>query len=592
MFRSFSTAFLLFAGLFTDAQSVLRTVIPVRPVVAGTSFQVQYIQESGTQAYPLVTPDFRNFKKIAGPYAYTGSDPQGRTVFNTVYTLVAQKPGRFIIPGAVVQVAGKPERSSDMVLEVISPEEAEQKARAEAGKTPTAYYLAPGEDPQQKIRQNLFVKVTADKRSCYPGEPVVAEFKLYSRLESRSDITRNPGFYGFTVYDMVSLNDQQQTTETVNGKLFSVHTIRKVQLFPQHEGRFVIDAMQIKHTVEFSTVNTSKPTEQQIAEGVLQQNTNDEPEQAGMVSYESVTETQPVQIEVLPLPAGKPQGFSGATGQFSIHAELMKSGLDLHEEGVLQLSISGKGNFTQFSIPVMEWPAGLEGFEPVITDSIGKNSVPLSGTRFFRYPFIASKPGTYTIPAFTFVSFDPVKKTYTVQNTTAFQLSVSTHEKKNAGGSPVVQNATVNSDRNWLLFALPVFLLVTGIAVFLFLRRRKVKPVLLPVTAPMQAPEADPLQPAREAVQGPASLFCTALHQSAWHAVAGLLKSSDAILSKQVLRELLMQAEAPVSAVNDLFRVMETCEAVAYAGADMQQTPAEMLAEAERCLDELRKTLL
>ena len=53
------------------------------------------------------------------------------------------------------------------------------------------------------------MKVLVDKRSCFVGEPVLATFKLYSRLESKSDIVKNPGFYGFTVQDMINLADKQ-----------------------------------------------------------------------------------------------------------------------------------------------------------------------------------------------------------------------------------------------------------------------------------------------------------------------------------------------------------------------------------------------
>ena len=52
------------------------------------------------------------------------------------------------------------------------------------------------------------MKVLVDKRVCFVGEPVTAIFKLYSRLESKSDIVKNPGFYGFTVQDMINLDDK------------------------------------------------------------------------------------------------------------------------------------------------------------------------------------------------------------------------------------------------------------------------------------------------------------------------------------------------------------------------------------------------
>ena len=113
-----------------------------------------------------------------------------------------------------------------------------------------------------------------DQQTCYVGEPVEATFKLYSRLESKSDIVKNPGFYGFTVYDMVNLADKQVTTENVKGKLFDVHTIRKVQLYPLQAGVFTIDAMEVKNRVEFSRSTVNKKTEQEIVEGVLGNNDN------------------------------------------------------------------------------------------------------------------------------------------------------------------------------------------------------------------------------------------------------------------------------------------------------------------------------
>src|SRR3569833_2108854 len=63
--------------------------------------------------------------------------------------------------------------------------------------------LKPGENPKEKIRKNLFLKVQVDKTTCYVGEPIVATYKLYSRLSSESKVTKRPSLNGFSVYDMV-----------------------------------------------------------------------------------------------------------------------------------------------------------------------------------------------------------------------------------------------------------------------------------------------------------------------------------------------------------------------------------------------------
>ena len=129
---------------------------------------------------------------------------------------------------------------------MISKADALKKGRPNMQESNADYFLGPGEDPYAKMQRNLFMKVLVDKRSCFVGEPVTATFKLYSRLESKSDIVKNPGFYGFTVQDMISLDDKFSTTENINGKNFDVHLVRKVQLYPLQAGIFNIDAMEVK----------------------------------------------------------------------------------------------------------------------------------------------------------------------------------------------------------------------------------------------------------------------------------------------------------------------------------------------------------
>ena len=68
---------------------------------------------------------------------------------------------------------------------------------------------------------------------------------------------------------MINLADKLVTTENIKGKLFDVHTIRKVQLYPLQAGDFTIDEMEVKNKVEFSKSIVNKKTEQEIVEGVL-----------------------------------------------------------------------------------------------------------------------------------------------------------------------------------------------------------------------------------------------------------------------------------------------------------------------------------
>jgi hypothetical protein len=155
---------------------------------------------------------------------------------------------------------------------------------------------------------------------------VVATFKLYSRLESKSDIVKNPGYYGFAAYDMVNLADNEVRTELINGQSFDVHTVRQVQLYPFQAGTYTIDPMEVKNKGEFSRSAVNKKTEQEIIEG--RTGPEGKAKAANSEEYEMDLSTPPVTIHVKPLAEkNKPPGFNGAVGDFYDQCKHDKEGV-------------------------------------------------------------------------------------------------------------------------------------------------------------------------------------------------------------------------------------------------------------------------
>ena len=127
------TGILLFP-LFLKAQIAFNTVVPLRPVVAGTSFQVQYIIEGAEVVDDFKPPIFENFRIITGPNIYntTSASVTGQNrISNIVYTLEAIKPGKFEILGAKATVNNRSYQSNNVFLIVISENEAIQIAKKE-----------------------------------------------------------------------------------------------------------------------------------------------------------------------------------------------------------------------------------------------------------------------------------------------------------------------------------------------------------------------------------------------------------------------------------------------------------------------------
>jgi BatD DUF11 like domain len=586
---------LAIASLSAKSQSVFKTVISQQTVVEGESFQVQYIFEEPEKFSNFFPPDFKGFRVVSGPNMYTGSviiHKNIKQVKNLAYTLSALYPGRHVISGAIATLNNQLIHSNDVAVEVITQEEAAKRFQKNELNGNSEYILRPGEDPYEKIRKNLFLKVWVDRQSCFVGEPVEATFKLYSRLESKSDIVKNPGFYGFTAYDMVNLADKQVTTEKVKGKLFDVHTIRKVQLYPLQEGTFTIDPMEVKNKVEFSHSIVNKRTEQEIVEGVLGKK-DDEAGGENTETFETDINTTPVVINVKPLPIkNKPDSFAGATGVFTITGLINREPLSKNAEGILEIAIRGKGNFIQLSAPAIEWPAGIEGFEPQMKDSLDKTYTPLTGGRIFRYPFASAHAGTYTIPSVVFSFFNPDSGGYKTISTTALLVTISNEEKT----PPVISTPPIKKKtggiKYWLAGVLALLLCIGGLAWFFQTRKKSPQQEALTQVNEHSLSVEEILTPAYLYKQQDDPGFYQALQQSIWRFASHHFHLSGSEKNKRVLSARLREKKVDEKHIAAILEALNECEAGMFANAGTINGKTALLQEVKQVLEEINQFLL
>jgi hypothetical protein len=570
---------LLFVPVLAHAQTAIRTVVPQQPVIAGESFQVQYVVEDADKTTQVKPPVFSNFNLVTGPNIYMGSMVTAgglKPVQNAVFTLEAMRPGKFIIRGASINVNGKLLRSDDVPVEVISRSDAAKRFNAANTTGASDYFLRPGEDPYQKIRENLFIKMLVDRKSCYVGQPVLATFKLYSRLESKSDIVKNPGFYGFTVYDMVNLADKQVATEQVNGKAFDVHTIRKVQLYPLQAGQFTIDPMQVVNKVEFSRSAVSKKTEQEIIEGVLTNQEEEEPKE-GTALFETAFSTEPITIRVKPVPEkNKPALFNGAVGDFSISSRVENPALKKNEEGFLEIIVSGEGNFTQLTAPVVQWPAGIEGFEPVVKDTFDKTKMPLAGTRVFRYPFVSASAGNWVLPAVNFSYFDIDSNSYKTISTKTVAVETSNEEKARIATGEKKASIAEQSEKAARTAGIIVVSAVLIILAYWALKKKEPEKIIVPEPEPM--PTVDELlAPAYAAARENDPDFYRILHRMIWNFSADRFGLSGSSMSKQALASNMKNAGIDPVKTGQLLQVLDHCETGMFTTALLEHDKTALL---------------
>lgn len=591
--------FFLFTVCFpAGAQTNFRTVAPQQPVIAGEPFEVQYIMEGEENIETFTAPVFTGFRFVTGPHIYKGSVIDlniSRPLVNTVYTLAAIKPGRYLLHGAKAVVKGSEISSNDVFIEVISKAEAFRLNRRKDGSfyTSSEYFLRPGEDPIKKMRQNLFLKVMVDRRSCYVGEPIVATYKLYSRLESKSDIVKNPGFYGFAVQDMINLADKSQVTETINGKTFDVHTVRKVQLYPLQAGNYVIDPMEISNKVEFSRSEVNKKTEQEIVEGVLH-NAADEIHDNTEV-YENSSKTEPIPVIVKALPAkSKTDSFTAAVGDFTITAELDKKEIAKNQQCHLIVSIKGKGNFTQIIPPVIKWPAGIDAFEPVIKDSIDRLQVPLTGTKTFRYAFVSGKAGNYEIPAIELNFFNPDTNHFEKISTDVQTVQVNNEEVKKEITGEMKNISTSKNVYRWV--AAGTLLMLALLAFLIRMNKQNKKKAEQLIREEVISSEPDlSIDKIMELPQmmmvADDNHFYKELNKSIWEYFRQKLHISGSAISKPLLIQDLKAAGINDKSLIDLLTIMSQCETVVYTDTAPEIQKEELFTETKKVLKAIHQQL-
>ena len=567
------------------AQSSVKTVAPEKTVTVGEPFRLQFVVENIKANQKFIPPSFKGLS-VRGPEKHGGIQTinnQQVQITNYIYTLVAERPGRFTIEGARIKLNDEEIIGNSVIITAQQEDNGDYSGSA----------LLPGEDVLKKIKENLFVKLFVDKRSCFVGEPIVATFKLFSRLQSKSDIVKNPGFYGFSVHDMINLDDRIRETQRINGKDFDVHTIRKVQLYPLQPGVYSIDEMKIDNRVEFSQSVVNKKAEQEISEGVLNKD-EDEAATPGTKIYETSLVTEPVRIEVKALPIkNKPADYNGATGDFTIRTSVDKYELDKNEQGFLTVTIEGKGNFTQITPPVIQWPKELEGFEPTVKDFLDKRNIPLTGGRIFKYPFISSTPGKWTIPAVSFSFFSSAAHNYRTVSEDSMIVTVSSNEFKKTEivpadtGEKKVSIEEANKRVSRIAVTLVAIAIIAALSFWLFRGKKKKEP-----EATQQIIQPPSVSDFFASVNTDETIeikdFYKSLQQATWSFLSAQYNLAGSGMNKYSLTTTLRQTGNKQSIIDELVNELNFFETALFTGLEANENRNELAEKMQSILKRLK----
>ncbi len=355
--------------------------------------QLSIIIQGTQNTPPPELPSLSDFKVVsAGTSSSTQYINTQRSVSITHnYRLTPMNTGTFVIGPARVRANGKTYSTQPITIEVQKPSN-----RETAG------------------NKTAFVVTTLSSKRAYIGEQLVYTFRLFHRVDAKNLNLSLP--FDKTRFHKEELEETKSYIKVINGLQYHVQEL-SFALFPLKKGRYEIPSSMIELDLIHSTQNRSRrdPFSQFFNDPFFGRRTQAE---------HKVLRSQPLSIEVLPLPDGAPEGFENIIGQFNISAELGKNDLEVGDTTTLTVTVSGKGNVQDitFDEPDLKGYFKIYPDKPEFHQTVHNNQI--MGEKVFKFALVPLEAGSRTLPKFLLPFFDPGKAQYRVAQTQPISLNI------------------------------------------------------------------------------------------------------------------------------------------------------------------------
>jgi hypothetical protein len=368
-------------------------------------------------------PALSNFSVYSSGRSQNISFVNGRVSSSITHTfvLVPRAVGKGLIPPINVSVQGASARTEPIEIQVTPPAGAAPAPAGAPSAAPRRARPAPPADPAGA--PDVMVTAELDKARAFVNEQVTLSVKFYTAVP----LLGNPEYVppkleGFLGEDLPPL---RHTSAVVKGRPYDVTEI-KTALFPLQAGKLRIGGAAVRCQVQQnSSVDPFSPDffERFFSQGITAPQTR-------------TVASQPLVLEVMPLPeAGRPSGFTGAVGRFSVSAAVDKSRAKVGDAVNLSLSVQGAGNLKamgEFVLPVLpSWRV----FDPATSVNQHKQGDLVQGSKVIRTVLVPRVSGELDIPAIPFAYFDPARRQYVQVQSAPLTVSVAPGEP---GAAPAV----------------------------------------------------------------------------------------------------------------------------------------------------------
>lgn len=502
------------------------------------------------------------------------------------YVFVADAAGEFTLGPAHVAKGQDTAESGTVAVKVLP-----------AGSSATVPRLGDEAGTSAAEGDDLIVLAEVDDTRPYVNEQITYTFTFLhrTRLMEGGRYTA-PSFQGFWAEELDKVSPRPVV---LDNKRYTAERIRTA-LFPTGPGTYTVGSAFVNTVVEERRRGRRRDPFD-ILGG----------DRFGLFrsGREIVLQSDSVEIQVRPLPtAGKPDNFAGVVGTFTLESSVDTATLDAGDPVTLTVRLSGTGNLKGVPDPDLSTLDGFRIYESSSNGNTTHRDDRIVGEKVWEFVLVPTSGGDVEIPPVRMGVFDPEQEAYVQLATEPIPLDVSATALDEAlaqGGDVQLAKERVRlrqRDIRWVKpangplrrasaspFTAPLFLLAHSLPVFAFaasaLYRRHRDRLRSDVAYARRRGAA---RTALKRIQGakpsldagnPEPVFAE-LSGALRGYVADMLELAAANLDEAEVRRGLGEGGVPPEGVDELFRMLESCDTARFSpiGSDP--------AAARRLLDE------
>ncbi|MEJ2056816.1 MAG: BatD family protein, partial [Desulfofustis sp.] len=319
------------------------------------------------------------------------------------YLVQAQEPGSYTISDISVDIDGTKHRAEPVSLKVT------------AGQRPSSS----GTASQSDANPIAFIRFVPAQKTVYLGEIVPVQIKSYFKQCERFDQVSLPRFKAEgLLLDELGRNPKE-LEEMIDGVAYRV-LVWDSFITGVKEGTFAVQ-------VDIEATNLIPVRRRSPFTGFGSNLFDDDFFGDIFTGYDPrpLTPTSPeTTFTVKGLPeTARPEGFTGAVGDFSLELEATPTEIRVGEPITLSMSVSGTGNFSRVEAPAVSETDSLKLYTP--HDTFTPGSSPHEGVKRFEQAAVITDPSVSRVPPVAFSFFYPDRGTYQTLFSDPVEVSVA-----------------------------------------------------------------------------------------------------------------------------------------------------------------------